>query len=218
MASTRFCATGGYAVCHPRCGKHWCPNPSFASLTSSLPFAALHARSGPLPLMKPRAATGLDTNAPPPLVAGNEMRKSGPKRVNHCPGTARRCHRCRWEGETLQVRWRNVVGLRFRLHLRRESATGAKKRRRSELFFRPATLWVVTCDVLGCDLRQSGPSPATFWAITCDSRGHHLRHLQPLGLGFVPDGVHLCQGEVTEGEPFAESLLFKICETAAEFL
>ena len=148
---------------------------------------------------------------------GNEMRIIGRKRVNHCPAVARVCtalqvvswkvaglvaKRRRSGGETSQVWWRNVAGLRFRLHLRRESATGAKKRRRSDHFLRPATLWVVTCDVLGCDLRQSGPSPATFWAITCDSRGHHLRHLQPLGLGFVPDGVHLCQGEVTEGEPF----------------
>ena len=146
MASTRFCATGGYAVCHPRCGKHWCPNPSFASLTSSLPFAALRARSGPLPLMKPRAATGLDTNAPPPLVAGNEMGIIGPKRVNHCPAVARVC-------TALQVVWWNVAG-------------PVAKRRRSAFLASPATL---------IGHRSKKASQVRPFSQTCDTLGGHLR-------------------------------------------
>ncbi len=44
---------------------------------SSVPSTA----SRPLPLMKPRAATGLDTNASHPLMAGNEPHKKRQKRV-----------------------------------------------------------------------------------------------------------------------------------------
>ena len=144
---------------------------------------------------------------------GNEMRKIGPKRVNHCPGAARVCTVAGWvvdcfrsDGKTSQVRWRNVAGLRFWLHLRRESTTVAKKRRRSELFFRPATLWLVTCDVWGCDLRHFGWSPATFWVVTCDSRGHHLQRF-----GLLPATVGAITCDTYSPWALASSQMASIC-------
>ena len=102
--------------------------------------------SGPLPLMKPRAATGLDTNAPPPLVAGNEMGIIGPKRVNHCPAVARVC-------TALQVVWWNVAG-------------PVAKRRRSAFSASPAT---------GISHWSKKASQVRPFSQTCDTLGGHLR-------------------------------------------
>ena len=78
----------------PRCGNHT-PDPRAAtglphpaagsigvktlrSLRSLRPShsPALRAGSGPLPLMKPRAATGFDTNASSPLVGATKRTKT----------------------------------------------------------------------------------------------------------------------------------------------
>ena len=65
-----------------------------------------------------------------------------------------------------QVLVLTVAGLRFCRHLRRKSATGEKKRRRSDCFCRPATFPSVTCDVsfrhLGRLIAADRESEATF--------------------------------------------------------
>ena len=54
-----------------------------------------------------------------------------------------------------QVKPQTVAGLQKSRHLRRKSATGAKKRRRSGKKHRPATQNSITCDTLLCHLRHS---------------------------------------------------------------
>ena len=104
--------------CPGRCGRYWWQNPSFASLTSSLPLSAVppdklvcpspRPPAGPsrqagtcftpysppgdiCPYgVQPRAATGFATNTSPPLI-GQRNAQNRPKTCESLPKRATKC-------------------------------------------------------------------------------------------------------------------------------
>ena len=98
-----------------------------------------------------------------------------------------------------QVTEGNVAGLRFWRHLRRKSATGDKKCRRSDHFCHlrrsvllPAMSRAVICDVLFCHLQRSVLPPATLCAVTCDVLFCHLRRKSAVGAKKCRRSDHFC--------------------------
>ena len=146
-------AAAGQKFPPSRCGKHWCQNPSFASLTSSLPFAALRAGSGPLPLMKPRAATGFDTNTSPPLI-GQRITQKRLKTCESLPQDIMDVPLSRVRGQTVagpEVKCRRSVFLASpATHI------GLRSKRTSQV-----RRFLQTCGTSASDLRHFGAGPAT---------------------------------------------------------
>ena len=90
--------------------------------------------------------------------AGRPRRRGNNMRSVAGPGV--KCRR--YTGKVLQVPGQSVAGLHFCCHLRRKSASGAKNRRRSGRFCRPATVRRLTCDGSASDLRHLATPPATY--------------------------------------------------------
>ena len=111
---------------------------------------ALRACSGPLPLMKPRAATGFDTNASSPLVGATKRPKTCKSLPwNFCEGVAVAGpwhFRRRWWPVPSQV---CVFGVTCDANRPQETKTVAGQAIFADLrqfAHRPATLCLSTCD------------------------------------------------------------------------